>query len=175
MANENKIPDFLKMAEDLKRDLIRYASVTGVNFFVDSFQNQGFTDESFEAWPVRKNDVDPGRKILVKSAFLINSIQVYDANDQRITFGSDSEYAEIHNEGGTVSIKITQKSRKYFWFMYMNTRNEMWKALALTKKETITMIIPKRQFIGHSQTLMNDLDKWLVNQILTRFKNYVPK
>ena len=170
MSKTNKIPDFEAMATQLKKDVVRYASVEGVTFFQNSFYNQGFTDVGFEAWDSRTSDIDPGRKILVKSAFLLNSIQVFDSNQERIVFGSDAEYAEIHNNGGIVKIAITQESRKYFWYMFKATNNGMWKALALTKKESITITIPKRQFIGESATFMRQLDQWMINEILTRFK-----
>jgi hypothetical protein len=170
MGKINNAPDFLKMATTLKKDVVRYASVAGVNFFKDSFQNQGFTNEVFEAWAKRKNDVDPGRKILVKSSYLMNSIQVFDSNLQRITFGSDAEHAEINNNGGTVKINITAKSRRYFWFMFKATKNSMWKAMALTKKTAITINIPKRQFIGESKTFLNELDTWITKEIQKRFK-----
>ncbi len=171
MSKINKTPNFLKISETLKKDMVRYVTVAGVNFFQDSFQKQGFTDESFEAWDKRKNDFDPGRKILMKSSFLMNSIQVFDASQQKITFGSDAEHAEIHNNGGTVKINITKKARKYFWFMYKSTGIEMWKGLALTKKTTITITIPKRQFIGESKTFMKELDTWVRAEIKKRFKN----
>lgn len=167
MSKINDTPDFLKMATTLKKDVVKHASVAGVNFFQDSFQNQGFTDQVFEAWPKRKNDFDPGRKILVNSSFLLNSIQVFNANQQRITFGSDAEHAEIHNNGGI--IPITTKSRKFFWFMYKETGETKWKAMALTKKKAF--IIPKRQFIGESATLMHQYNDWLTTEIQKRFKN----
>lgn len=170
MSKINQTPDFLKMASTLKKDLVRYISISGVNFFQDSFQNQGFTDEVFEAWGKRKNDVDPGRKVLVKSSYLLNSIQVFDANEKRITFGSDAEYAEIHNNGGSIKISITPKARRYFWFMFKVTENFMWKALALTKKQTISITIPKRQFIGESASYLRQLDSWVITEILKRFK-----
>lgn len=170
MNRINKTPDFLGMAETLKKDAVRYAAVEGVSFFMDSFQNQGFTDEALEPWAQRKNDLDPGRKILIKTGDLMNSIQVFDKNERRIVFGSEAEYAGIHNDGGTVKIPITQKSRKYFWVMYKVTGNGMWKAMALTKKTAITIVIPKRQFIGESATFMSQLDTWIKNEILKRFK-----
>lgn len=170
MNKINKIPNFLEMAERLKKDAVRFAAVEGVTFFKDSFQNQGFTDASFEAWPQRKDDVDPGRKVLVKSSFLMQSIQVFSKSNERIVYGSDAEYADIHNNGGTVKIPITPKSRKYFWLMFKVTGNGMWKALALTKKQLITITIPKRQFIGESATFMTQLDEWAKNEILKRFK-----
>ena len=58
MNKVNNTPDFLKMAKTLKKDIVRYAAVAGVNFFQDSFQNQGFTNEFFEPWDKRKNDLD---------------------------------------------------------------------------------------------------------------------
>lgn len=170
MGKVNEIPDFEGMVRKLKKDAIRYAARAGVNFFQDSFLNQGFTDAVHEPWPIRKNDVDPGRKILIKSAVLMNSIEVFSSNNERIEFGSREQYAEIHNEGGTVVIKITEKSRKYFWFMYRATNNEMWKGLALTKKQRITIKIPKRQFLGHSEVFMGQLNDWLVRELDKRFK-----
>lgn len=170
MSKLNNIPDFEKMNVQLKRDLVRFASVEGVNHFQDSFYNQGFTDVAFEAWEKRKNDIDPGRKILIQSAFLLNSVQVFSASQKRIVFGSDAEYADIHNNGGTLNIRITQRSRRYFWFMFKATGKGMWKALALTSKQSIKVTIPKRQFIGESKTLLDNIDKWILNTIQKRFK-----
>ncbi|MFK5890766.1 MAG: hypothetical protein QM486_08555 [Flavobacteriaceae bacterium] len=170
MNKINKTPDFLRMATQLKKDAVRYAAVAGVNFFQGSFDKQGFTDAFYEPWDKRKNDLDPGRKVLVSSSYLMQSIQVFSKSNKRIVYGSDAEYADIHNNGGTVKIPITTKSRKYFWFMFKATGNGMWKALALTKKQAITITIPKRQFIGESVTFMGDLDKWAKQQILKRFK-----
>lgn len=170
MNKINQTPDFLSLATNLQKDMVRYASVAGVNFFKDSFQNQGFTDIAFEPWLQRANDTDSGRKVLIKSGFLMNSIQVFDANENKITFGSDAEHAEIHNNGGTIKVTLSPRARKYFWFMFKATGNSMWKAMALTKKEVITIQIPKRQFIGHSNTFLNELDNWVLNEIEKRFK-----
>lgn len=169
MSKFEKAPDFNKMGAKLVNDAMRYASVKGLQFFQDSFYKEGFTDKSFQKWEGRKGDVDPGRKILVKSAFLMNSLQV-EVGDKKLTFFSDTEYADIHNNGGVINVRVTEKSRKYFWFMYKKTKKEMWKRMALTKKEVMTVNIPKRQFIGPSETLMNSLDEWLFKTILKRFK-----
>ena len=170
MSDSNTTPDFNGIAKSLKKDMRRYAKVKAVNFFQDSFKNQGFTDGSLEAWEQRKGDVDLGRKILVKSSALMNSIRVMSSNQKQIVFGSNEEHAEIHNEGGTMTIRITKKSRKYFWYMYKATGREMWKWMALSKKQTMTITIPKRQFIGESKTLMKDLENWTIQQIEKRFK-----
>lgn len=166
----NNTPDFLAMAKTIKNDAVRYASVKGLQFFQESFQKQGFTNTTFQPWQKRANDIDPGRKLLVKSAYLLNSLEVMEANEKRIVFGSDAPYADIHNTGGTITVRVTEKARRYFWFMYKRTGKDMWKAMALSRKQTRTIKIPKRQFIGHSDTLMNDLNQWLSGHLIKQFK-----
>ncbi|MBK5213377.1 MAG: phage virion morphogenesis protein [Flavobacteriaceae bacterium] len=170
MSSFEKTPDFNAMGAQLVNDAVRYAGVTGVNFFKDSFTKEGFTDKSFQKWEGRKGEVDPGRRILTKSDILENSVE-YEINGTKITFFSNEEYADIHNNGGTIQVRITEKSRKYFWYMYKSTKKEMWKWMALTKKDVMTIKIPARPFIQPSETLMANLDEWLLNTILKRFKN----
>jgi hypothetical protein len=43
--------------------------------------------------------------------------------------------------------------------------------MAISKKDHLTIKIPKRQFIGHSETLMSNLETWFKNEIEQRFKN----
>ncbi len=170
MRKEDEVPDLRAMAAKLKRDVVSYSAVTGLNFYLSSFQKQGFTDRSFEPWQTRKNDQRPGSALLVKSAGLRNSLKTVERSMQRIIWGTNSPYGKIHNEGGVISVAITPKMRKYFWFMYRATNEGRFKAMALTKKDRLTITIPKRQFIGHSETLMQDLDGWLVKEIEQRFK-----
>ena len=168
MAKFNNIPDFSAMGKQLKKEALIIAKKEGVDFFQDSFVNEGFTNGSFEKWEARKNPSD--YKILSVTGDLMKSIQVFSANQKRIVFGSDEEYAQIHNEGGTMNIKITEKSRKFFWAMFYHTNEVKWKWMALTKKDSLQVTIPKRQFIGESKTLMKQLDNTIGNRILTLFK-----
>ena len=170
MSKIEKAPDFNAMGRTIMADTRKYAKVTGLNFFQDSFYKQGFTNKSFQAWDHRKGDLDPGRKVLIKSSALLNSLEVTDNGKNRITFFSNEAYADIHNNGGTLTIRVTPKSRKYFWFMYYRTKKQFWKNMAMTRKNTIRVVIPKRQFIGESVTLMNNLDDWFLNRIIKQFK-----
>ncbi len=170
MAKINKIPNFEAMGKQLITDIRIIAEKKGVDFFKDSFENEGFTNVGFEKWQQRRETID--YKILQRTAFLKDSIQVFNSNNQRIVFGSDAEYAKIHNEGGKVVIPITDKSRKYFWFMYKTTSLERWKWMALSKKENISFIMPKRQFIGESKTLLDLLYKEFIELIEKQFKQY---
>lgn len=54
MSNSPKIPDFPAIGEGIKKDLRRYAKVYCLQWFDDSFPNQGFTDASFQPWPKRE-------------------------------------------------------------------------------------------------------------------------
>jgi len=170
MAEINKIPDFEALGKEILKDAESYAAVTGLNFFKASFEDQGFTDTHFEAWQSRKNDYQPDRAILISSSALMNSLQILERGNLKIKFGTYSPYAGIHNSGGTITVPVTAKSRKFFWFMWYLTGIGMYKALAITKKDAVTVHIPKRQFIGESQILMNQLDEWILNRIVERFK-----
>ena len=98
--------------------------------------------------------------LLINSSMLRNSIH-HTAVGNQVEVSSPLPYANIHNEGGR--IPITTRMRGYFWAQYKETKNPLWKALALTKKTHID--IPKRQFVGVSQYTDEAFDK-VAKQIL---------
>ncbi len=163
-------PDFRKLAEEVMKDLPKKAGEKALQFFLASFIKQGFTDTSFIPWVKRKDDLS--HKLLNQSYALKNSgkIDKADLNEVNISFGEGLNYAAIHNEGGTITVKVSAKMKRYFWYMYKKTEDDKWKWMALTKKETLTIKIPKRQFIGESETLMNELDKMFIDRIKQYFK-----
>lgn len=166
------VPNFTAFAKEIVKNAIIIAEKESVNFFKESFFKQGFTDESFQKWENRKQpDYRAGGAILTNSGHLRESIEVAEKTNNSISIGTYAPYAKIHNEGGTINIPITKKSRKYFWGMYRETGNTKWKYMALAKKNHIVLKFPKRQFIGHSATLMKILDEELKQHIQTSFKN----
>lgn len=199
MTHHNKVPDFLKMAKDLKTNASRYAATESVNFFKDSFVKQGFTDTSFTPWPVSKSPL-AGNKILFKSQVLRNSIHKVEQSNNRVVIESDLEYSEIHNNGGVIT--VTEAMKSHFWKLYYETagiergsktwgniktsekRNysslskhnlnvvgkaRFFKALALMKVGS-KIKIPQRQFMGESKVLMTQFDKWFEGNIDLVFK-----
>lgn len=170
MNKSNQMPDFLRMSTKLLKDLQSDAEVMGMAFIHSNFENQGFTNSAFEAWKPRKQSIS--YNLLRVTNNLFNSINVAESTPERITFEADAPHAQIHNEGGVLNVPITERSRKYFWFMFMQTGNTMWRAMALTKKTRLTIKMPKRQYMGHSETFSNDWDKHVSNEILTRFKQH---
>ena len=173
MANLIKTVSFNFARRELLRHTARMAAIESVNFFKRSFVKGGFTDAAFEEW---KPSLTPlaGFRTMTATSNLRNSIRTTEQSIRRIVVGSHLEYAEIHNNGGTIT--VTARMKRYFWWQYyrlagqtrqssaarakLSAKAEFCRRMALMK-EGSTVRIPQRQFLGESQTLMADLDSRL--------------
>lgn len=165
MANTSiEAPDFEAMVRAFFTGLAPEVGDIAVAFFRASFDNGGFTDYSFKEWPKGK---DISRVLMQNTHALKNSIQVTSATADRVivSAGEGLPYAEIHNTGGVITVKVTEKMRRFFWYKYKETEASYWKWMALTKKDVLTIKIPQRQYIGDSQALLNDIDKFIAERI----------
>lgn len=144
--------------DDLFRNLPTWAGNSALNFFLDSWKKEGFSDREFRAWKKRRQHVE-GRNLLVGkgSGKLRRSLRVRIGRDFFEVY-TTMPYAKIHNEGGTIEQELTDRQRKYFWAQYYrekragNTdRADMFRRMALTKKATLSITIPKRKFMGRSR------------------------
>lgn len=148
--------DAKEIASQIKKlitvDAIKIIGIEAKKHFQESFEtaNQGFTDESLEKWKelkesskkrkTRANGSTPG--ILTDKGHLRDSINWEgDFNKGEVIMSSDKPYAQIHNQGGTISGTASVKA---------HTRNGK-NVKAHTRKVNIT--IPKRQFMGPSKKL----------------------
>jgi len=152
MANEARK---IQMAQiKLQKSLNDFVTIMGTdakNHFVKSFRNQGFEDETIQKWQPRKRKSyrtrngrvvdDTNRAILVKTGDLRRSIKVISKRYHSITLGSDLPYAQIHNDG-----LMGMAYGKYPFKM------------------------PKRQFIGHSRKLIDQLRNKLDKRIQNVFR-----
>jgi len=57
-------------------------------------------------------------------------------------------YAAIHEFGGTINVPVTTKSRGFFWKMFFETGEEKWKFMALTKKTSFKITMPRREYLA---------------------------
>ena len=118
----------------------------------------------------------------------------YVPGDYRVKVSDELIYAPVHNWGGTVHPTITAQMRRFAWAKYYeatgkaqktakgkkkgkkkdskgkekeqeNPEASRWKGLALTKKKTLRIKIPKRQFIGESQELSDKITEKTENEI----------
>jgi len=180
MANTIKSINFGYAKDNLLRDAARMAAVESVKFFKESFRNGGFTDNALVKWADRKSPLG-GKKTLYGKGTLMQSIHKTEESTQRVVVSSDTPYSTIHNEGGTIT--VTAQMKRFWWAQYYkfsgkrkttrrgiqsnsranqrtNARAEYCKKMALMRVGS-KIKIPKRQFIGESQTLMNELDRQL--------------
>ncbi|PKO97062.1 MAG: hypothetical protein CVU12_01990 [Bacteroidetes bacterium HGW-Bacteroidetes-7] len=152
----------------LERDLPRIAGKMAVDFYKDSFRNQGFTDKSLEKWKPSKRTLYGNKYAASQYGTLLSSRNelmesiTYKAGIGFVVISSDKEYAQIHNEGGPVNfnINVTPKMRRFAWAKHYQAEKGSeeagkWKGMALSKKTSfnIKYDMPKRQFIGESATL----------------------
>ena len=165
------IPDFEALAREALKDTPKRIAEAARNFFMQSFIKQGFTDASFIAWVRRRDDLP--HKTLQQSLALKNSLHIAQADLSKvmITAGEGLPYAAIHNEGGTITVKVTERMRRYFWAMFKKTKQERYKWMALTKKDRLTIHIPKRQYIGQSYTLDKKLEGIILEEIRKAERN----
>ena len=184
MANIIKSINFGYAKENLLRDTARMAAIESVKFFKESFRKGGFTDTAFKEW-VGKQSPLGGKKLMYNTGTLMQSIQKAEESTKRVVVSSDTPYSAIHNDGGT--IVVTAKMKKWWWWQYyilsgqkkktkrgkeattkanrkLNAKAEYCKRMALMKVGS-KIKIPQRQFIGESQTLMNELDQKLQTKI----------
>ena len=159
------------MAREALKDVPAEVAQKARAFFLSSFTKEGFTDISFIPWVKRMHCAR--HKILFQSYALKNSISIETASLKKIEIsaGEGVPYATLHNEGGTVTVRVTKRSRRFFWYKYKQTGDTKWKALALTKKHQLSSRIPKRQFIGESHALIEKVEQIMLQNIEKAVKN----
>jgi phage gpG-like protein len=185
MASSIKSVNFSYVRENLLRDTARMAASESQKFFKECFVKGGWTDTSFQPWKSRQSPIG-GKKLMYGIGNLMQSIRKIEETDARVIVGSDTEYAGIHNDGGTIT--VTAQMKRYWWAQYyklsgtlkktkkgkvskaegnrkLSAKAEYCKRMALMKVGS-KIKIPQRRFIGESQALMTILDRELQTKIL---------
>lgn len=137
-------------------------SETATEFFKGKFTTQEWEGVAWQ--PLNPNYAarkTAGRgRILTKNAFLVNSIRPSVVTAKRVVISAGNQfvpYARIHNEG--LRVAGVQKIRPFV------NRNFMGKGKAVNIKahtRTVNFKMPKRQFMGNSKTLNENLRARLV-------------
>lgn len=155
-----------------------------VNFSKENFNRQGFLDSSVQRWRPRRNNKGRGRAILVKSARLKRSIRITKIDTDVVAVGSDVTYAKVHNEGFNGVVNVKGHSRKLYGKSKIYSLSELTKT-GRRKSKTVSfqvgesnvsshtkrMRMPKRQFIGNSQYMVNRLRRVALAHILKHINN----
>ncbi|MBW4755811.1 phage virion morphogenesis protein [Prevotella melaninogenica] len=161
--------------------------------YQENFRQGGFVNRGLQKWPATRRQQSGATSaaasygpLLSGRNHLFSSIK-YMPGDYRVTVSNDLPYAAIHNQGGTISTTVTPKMRRFAWYMYYNTSErppkgqkgkkkssaqsaspqaEFWRNLALTRKQKLTVKIPKRQFIGKSEELTKSINEKIEQEII---------
>ena len=170
----------LRTIVSVKPQLIDAIGIEATGFIDDNFAMQGFQGDTFQPWAKRKKkDKGRSRKILVDTGTLRRSFRQTNHSDHT-TISTDVVYAQIHNEGGT----ITHRSRDVI-LSYRNaeggklrlaktTTQSQQRQVTQLRRATIaehTTTMPKRQFMGDSPVLQKRCEK----AILKILKVTLPK
>ena len=178
----------------LVRETLKDIRTEALDEFDRNFEREAFFNEK---WARRKYNDDESRGLLVQNGTLRRSIKGEVTDHDSVLIYTTELYANIHNEGGTIT--VTRKMKSHFWKMYYtvtggkaadgfsnnlqrkkngaprnNKRNraltaeaEFYRAMAM-KKAGSKITIPKRQFIGNHP----DLEKLLKEIFYNNAKNF---
>lgn len=151
-ANELKIR-LTELAAKLKVEINdRLPIVAGkmaVDFFKKSFNNEGFTDQTYERWPEVKRRQDPR----IRGARATRKILTGDTGD----LGESITY-QIRTPGEVV---IKAEAYNPRGFNYAPVHNQGVTDAGRNRN----VVIPKRQFIGPSKTLEKEIEKEIDRKI----------
>lgn len=105
---EQKVKQFIRLT-------IKDISIELKEEFDRNFEREAFFNER---WARRKYNDDETRGLLTRIGDLRRSIREgVTTTDHSVIFGSDLQYASIHNEGGIIT--VTARMKKYFWYRYI--------------------------------------------------------
>jgi phage gpG-like protein len=138
---------------------------TAVNFVLDNFQRQGFLGATFQAWAKRrqgwKKDRRSGRNILIGYGRLRRSIRLTYIGSDSVKIGTDVPYAKAHNEGLRIGQIQTVKG-----FTRKNG------SIVSEHKRRINQNIPRRQYIGDSPYLRNQINRNATAEFMKEIKAF---
>jgi phage gpG-like protein len=168
--NKLDLDPLVKALQKQKKTLPIKVGEDAVRFFRRSFRNEGFTDRTLKKWKDRKYPARGGAKTILKvSGALMRSIKRLSTSFGSIKIGTRGvTYAQIHNEGGTTNPTVTPRMRGWARHKFKKTGNPVYNAIANTKKKTLTVNIPQRQYIGRSYKL----EKLLMQRIEKEISNF---
>jgi phage gpG-like protein len=157
------------------KDFPRMVAVRSEQWVKGNFRKGGYDGGK---WNDRKIKEGNGKRaILIKRAFLRDSIRSFTTSNT-VFIVSNSPYAKLHNEGGTVVQTPSSQQRGFFWAKHTEAKKakrtaeaDRWKYMALAKVLNITM--PQRQFMPvKGQALPKSLENLFVQDILKKLNDF---
>lgn len=114
----------------LRREMPVIAGRMAQDHFQNNFRLGGFVNGGMHPWPKAKRLSSGGTgaasnygTLLSGRNHLFKSIK-YIPSDYRVKISNDVIYAPIHNWGGSVSVTVTDRMRRFAWAKYRETSGE---------------------------------------------------
>lgn len=169
MDNRNitkPIQEVEKRMKEAVKDLPQIMGNQALIFARQNFSQGGFTDTGFQKWRKRKNPTKwgevprPNRALLIDSARLKNSGRISHTTHNGVGLIWDVPYAKAHNNGVNGIGRIqTVKA-----FIRKNGSK------VKQHERRITQRTPKRQFIGRSQVMSQNILRHSLTHINKKLK-----
>lgn len=78
---------------------------------------------------------------------LLESVKAVKINQYRVDVVVAIVYAAPHEYGATIIVPVTAKSRRFFWYMFLVTRDAKWRAMALSPKTQFIVEITAKPYV----------------------------
>lgn len=127
--------------------------------------DNNFRNRSFFGQKWKPNTL--GTTTLIDSGTLRASIRVLQRRTNSIKVGSTLIYSDMHNRGG--KFRPTARQKAYFWAMYKQTNNPIYKASALKVASGRSIEIPQRQFIGNHPVLTSRIKQIIYKNLTQKY------
>lgn len=134
-----------------------------------AFKQGGYTDKRLVKWKARKLQDKNGkqsRAVLIKTGRLVRSIRA-NAKGATVEISTSVPYARIHNEGGNVT--GTVRVRKHQRRGRRSKKGKSKRIVVRAHSRRVNFNIPKRQFMGMSKQVNEQIIKGLEEQFKKAF------
>jgi len=145
----------------------RVAGSMAVDHFKRSFLIKGWMDEGVRKWRPRKAGAkrNKGRGLLIDKGRLRRSIRILALGPGLALVVSDTEYSDIHNNGGQIRRMVTVKQHKRRITMNIKSQStnletkrtstrkvkvSVGEATVMRHQRHMNLFIPQRKFMGNS-------------------------
>lgn len=169
-----------------QRKMVSQVAAIAVKFSKDRFVVQNWLDRTPQPWkPLQyKRKGRSSRTKLVKTGYLKRSLRKIMANQRRIVIGTDAEYAELQNFGGTIrqKVRVSEHRVKSHRRKAHSRTTRSGRSIRVPVKQIaehkvrshyrqMNLTVPARQFIGVSRTL----DNKILNHVQKAFEQALNK
>ena len=110
-----------------------------------------------------------GKPLILTGALRASVTPEYDLDYAAVTEGRGLVYAAIHQFGGVVKPKVTEKMRSFYWAKWFETKDDKWRWMALGAKvgTRLEIQIPARPSLVWIEEDVEQYKTLLANRMVT--------